>query len=143
MCVCVCVCVCVDKEGSELTTAISIVNNAATGTMGPLLTLDPAAIEKTFAVNVFGFLHLIRSTVPHMPAGGRIINIGTVVSKLATPNWGVFAASKAAMDTITFVLASEVRRFTQLILFPLTRSDVWLLAFRSTCEHLLTISFTL
>jgi NAD(P)-dependent dehydrogenase (short-subunit alcohol dehydrogenase family) len=40
------------------------------------------SIERTFAVNVIGPILLIQTVVPVMPRGGRIINIGSIASKL-------------------------------------------------------------
>lgn len=67
------------------------------------------AVEKTFAVNVYGPLLLIQNVVPVMPRGGRIINIGSIASKLGTPESPIYGASKAAMDALAFAVAKEVR----------------------------------
>lgn len=40
-------------------------------------------IEKTFAVNMFGPLYMMQTVVPFMPRGGRIINIGSIASKVS------------------------------------------------------------
>jgi NAD(P)-dependent dehydrogenase (short-subunit alcohol dehydrogenase family) len=41
-----------------------------------------------------------------MPQGGRIINVGSVASKLGIE--AVYGAAKAAMDALTFSLARDV-----------------------------------
>jgi NADP-dependent 3-hydroxy acid dehydrogenase YdfG len=84
------------------------VNNAAWAVYDLALTMSPENVQRSFGVNVFGPLYLIQSVVASMPRGGRIINIGTVASKLGLGGMGTYAASKAAMDTLTFVLAKEV-----------------------------------
>jgi NAD(P)-dependent dehydrogenase (short-subunit alcohol dehydrogenase family) len=66
------------------------------------------SIEKTFAVNVYGPIFLIQNVVPVMPRGGRIINIGSIGSKMGTPEASIHMASKAAMDALTFAMAKEV-----------------------------------
>jgi NAD(P)-dependent dehydrogenase (short-subunit alcohol dehydrogenase family) len=48
--------------------------------------------------------------VGKMPPGGRIINIGTVYSKMGPSTGGSYAASKAAMDSMTSSLAGELGR---------------------------------
>jgi NAD(P)-dependent dehydrogenase (short-subunit alcohol dehydrogenase family) len=53
--------------------------------------------------------------VPHMPPGSRIINIGSVASKLGTPGTAIYGASKAAMDALTFSMAMEVRYLTDFL----------------------------
>jgi NAD(P)-dependent dehydrogenase (short-subunit alcohol dehydrogenase family) len=45
-----------------------------------------------------------------MPQGGRIINIGTVASKMGLTGMGSYAISKAAQDSITETLAQELGR---------------------------------
>lgn len=84
-------------------------NNAATGVAGPITKVAMEAVEKTFAVNVYGPLLLIQNVVPVMPRGGRIINIGSIASKLGTPESPIYGASKAAMDALAFAVAKEVR----------------------------------
>lgn len=83
-------------------------NNAATGVPGPATKASRQAVEKTFAVNVYGPLSVIQSVVPVMPRGGRIINIGSVGSKLGTPESPIYVASKGAMDALIFAMAKEV-----------------------------------
>ncbi|KAH8902295.1 putative short-chain dehydrogenase [Coniochaeta sp. PMI_546] len=87
-----------------------LVNNAATGFPGPAMKASKESIERTFAVNVYGPLFLIQAVVPTMPRGGRIINIGSIGSKLGTPEASIHMASKAAMDALTFAMAKELGR---------------------------------
>lgn len=60
-------------------------------------------------VNVFGAINLVRAAVPHMGKGGRIINIGSVASKLGMVAAPIYSASKAALDSLTYTWAREVR----------------------------------
>lgn len=83
-----------------------VVNNAAWAATEPVLTATPETIQRTFQTCVLGPLYLIQATVPHMPQGGRIINIGSVASKLGVEP--VYGAAKAAMDALTFSLARDV-----------------------------------
>lgn len=87
-----------------------LVNNAAWVTTGPVMTASPQDIQKSFASNVFGPMYVIKATVPHMPRGGRIINIGTVASKLNISGMPFYTASKAALDALTHSLARELGR---------------------------------
>lgn len=84
------------------------VNNAAWSKLGPALDSTPEDTLKCFEVNVFGPLYLMQFAVPHMPRGGRIINVGSVASKLGIAGMPLYVASKGAMDALTFVLAREV-----------------------------------
>jgi NAD(P)-dependent dehydrogenase (short-subunit alcohol dehydrogenase family) len=53
---------------------------------------------------------MVRSVVPHMPSGGRIINVSSIASKMGIANMPVYGASKAALDSMTYSWAAEVRR---------------------------------
>lgn len=77
-----------------------LVNNAAWASREPALTASRESVEKTFNTCILGPLYLIQATVPHMPKGGRIINVGSVASKLGIE--AVYGAAKAAMDALTY-----------------------------------------
>ena len=85
------------------------VNNAAWSQPGPTIQFAPEVLHKCFAVMVFGPLYLLRAALPHMGRGGRVVNIGSVASKLGLPGAGIYGAAKAAMDALTYTLALEVR----------------------------------
>lgn len=53
---------------------------------------------------------MAQSTIPHMPPGGRVINISSALSKLGFGNEALYGASKAAMDALCFSWAQEVSR---------------------------------
>jgi 3-oxoacyl-[acyl-carrier protein] reductase len=58
---------------------------------------------------VLGLLLASQEVVKHFgPEGGSIVNISSVVSRLATPNTSVYSATKAAVDSITRTLAKEL-----------------------------------
>ncbi|KAL6812788.1 hypothetical protein V8C40DRAFT_283513 [Trichoderma camerunense] len=83
-----------------------LVNNAAWASREPALIMGQENVEKTFNTCVLGPLYLIQATVPHMPQGGRIINVGSVASKLGIE--AVYGAAKAAMDALTYSLARDL-----------------------------------
>jgi hypothetical protein len=66
-------------------------------------------LEYEFAVNVFGVIYMTQAVVGagRMPQGGRIINIGSISSKILVPP-PVYGATKAAMDALTTLWAGEV-----------------------------------
>jgi len=88
------------------------VNNAATGHFGSVLKAPLGAIIDVFHVDVFGTIRLMQNVVPHMPKGGRIINIGSIASKLGIPVIPIYGAAKATLDTLTFSMSQEVRILT-------------------------------
>ncbi|RYF53578.1 MAG: SDR family oxidoreductase, partial [Cytophagaceae bacterium] len=63
---------------------------------------DMAAFQKQWEVNVHGVVHTVRTVLPYMSAGGRIISIGsTGGSRSPYPGIGDYAATKAALAAYT------------------------------------------
>ncbi|KAK7403652.1 hypothetical protein QQX98_010575 [Neonectria punicea] len=88
-----------------------LVNNA--GAAGPRQDLKDTTkkdLEYEFGVNVFGTIYLGQAVIGagKMPQGGRIINVGTIASKIAPPGTSVYAAAKAAQDSLTASWAGEL-----------------------------------
>ena len=88
------------------------VNNAATNPyFGPLVDTPDSAIDKTFEVNVRGYLYGARALVKHARArggGGSIVNIASVAGLRAAPMQGIYGATKAAVISMTQTLAFEL-----------------------------------
>ena len=85
-----------------------LVNNAGVYEFAPLEGVTEELFHKHFNVNVLGLLLTTKEAVKHMGPGGSIINMGSVASSIRMPNSTVYAASKAAVDAITGVLAKEL-----------------------------------
>jgi NAD(P)-dependent dehydrogenase (short-subunit alcohol dehydrogenase family) len=89
-----------------------VVNNAATNPyFGPLVDTPDAAIDKTFEVNVRGYLSCARALVKHVRARGgpaSIVNIASVAGLRASPMQGIYGATKAAVISMTQTLAFEL-----------------------------------
>lgn len=78
----------------------------------PQLGLDATSedLMRQFSIGVFAPLKMIQATVPYMPQGGRIVNIGSIASKLGIHGSAGYNAAKAALDSLTFSLSKEVRQ---------------------------------
>jgi len=89
-----------------------IVNNAATNPyFGPLIDTPDAAIDKTFEVNVRGYLYCARAFAKHARtrgAGGSIVNVASIAGLRASPMQGIYGATKAAVISMTQTLAFEL-----------------------------------
>jgi 3-oxoacyl-[acyl-carrier protein] reductase len=86
-----------------------LVNNAGVYEFAPLEAVTAELFHRQFNTNVLGLLQVTRETASHIGAkGGSIINISSVVTQLNLPGSSVYAATKAAVDTITRVLAKEL-----------------------------------
>ncbi|MGC1457791.1 MAG: glucose 1-dehydrogenase [Steroidobacteraceae bacterium] len=86
-----------------------LVNNAGVYEFAPLEAVTAQLFHRQFDINVLGLLQVTQEAAKHFsPKGGSIINISSVVSQLSLPGSSVYAATKAAVDTITRVLAKEL-----------------------------------
>jgi 3-oxoacyl-[acyl-carrier protein] reductase len=86
-----------------------LVNNAGIYEFSPLDQITEAHFHKQFDLNVLGLLLCSQEAVKVFgPAGGSIINIGSVVSTLAPAGGAVYSATKAAVDAVTKSLAKEL-----------------------------------
>ena len=91
-----------------------LVNNAATNPhFGPVLTAEESHWDKTFDVNVKGYLRMVKACVPSMQArgGGKVINMASIAGKIPQPGMGVYCVSKAGVIMLTEVLAAELAPF--------------------------------
>lgn len=86
-----------------------LVNNAAAYEFQALEKIDEAHFAKLFDLNVRGPLFASQEAARRFDEwGGRIINISSNVVNIARPTSSVYAATKAALDSITRVLAAEL-----------------------------------
>jgi 3-oxoacyl-[acyl-carrier protein] reductase len=86
-----------------------LVNNAATLTLGDLLTVTPEMFDQYVAVNLRGVFLLTQAVVPHVPAGGRIVNIGSVFGEVApTAGLDLYAMGKFALAGLTRAWAHDL-----------------------------------
>src|SRR5262249_44978800 len=86
-----------------------LVNNAGIYDFAPLEAITPENFHKQFGLNVLGLILTTQEAVkPFGPAGGSVVNISSVVGKLALPNATVYSATKAAVDSITRTLSAEL-----------------------------------
>lgn len=89
-----------------------LVNNAGIVVAGPLAELPVVALERQFAVNLFGLHAVTAAMIPHLakakPRPGRIVMIGSVSGTSASPFLGPYAASKHALEGYSRSLRSEL-----------------------------------
>jgi NAD(P)-dependent dehydrogenase (short-subunit alcohol dehydrogenase family) len=88
----------------------AMVNNAgAVGPPAPLAEMDPAAFDRTLAVNARGtFLGMKHALGPMLAQGsGAIVNVASVTAITALPGLGAYTASKHAVVGLTRVGAVE------------------------------------
>jgi len=90
-----------------------LVNNAGYGQYGPLEDVTTAQLHDQFDVNVYGPHRLIREVLPHMRdrEEGTIVNVSSVIGRIATPGAGAYAGSKFALEAMSDALRAEVDGF--------------------------------
>ncbi len=86
-----------------------LVNIAGNMLRGPIETLDEAAVLALFHANVVGAMLLTGLAVPHLAATrGSVLFVGSSHTRRAFPGASPYAATKAAVQTLTKVLAAEL-----------------------------------
>ncbi len=86
-----------------------LINNAGIVVPGPLENLTALEIKEQFEVNVFGVLSVTQKFLPLLKnAEGKIINIGSMSSRMALPFIGLYGASKASLKHISWALRIEL-----------------------------------
>jgi 3-oxoacyl-[acyl-carrier protein] reductase len=86
-----------------------LVNNAGVYAFSPIESLTEDEFHRHFNINVLGVLLSIKEALKHFAEnGGSVINISSVVSRLAPPQNALYVATKSAVDGITRSLAKEL-----------------------------------
>jgi 3-oxoacyl-[acyl-carrier protein] reductase len=85
-----------------------LVNNAGVMTLSPLADVDDAAFEAQMTINLGGAFRGMREAARRLRDGGRIVNFSSSVVGLYQPGYGVYAATKAAVEAMTHILAKEL-----------------------------------
>ncbi len=89
-----------------------LVNNAGIVVAGPLEVLPIDKFRKQLEVNVIGQVAVTQVFLPMLRvAKGRIVNMGSISGRVASPYLGAYAASKHALEALTDSLRIEVRKW--------------------------------
>ncbi|APW39977.1 3-ketoacyl-ACP reductase [Rhodoferax koreense] len=88
-----------------------LVNNAGImpSTLPMLADTDDATFDRLFAVNVKGTFNTLREAAGRLEQGGRIVNFSSSLVGTALPGYAVYAATKSAVETLTNIMAKELR----------------------------------
>lgn len=80
-----------------------LINNAGFAKSGEFTELQPEEHDNTINVNVSGVIHCIESVLPGMQSRkkGTVINISSVADRNSRPNIASYAASKAAVKSLS------------------------------------------
>jgi 3-oxoacyl-[acyl-carrier protein] reductase len=86
-----------------------LVNNAGIMTLSNIATVDDVMFDRLVAVNLKGTFNGLREAAKRLRTGGRIINFSTSVIGLRLETYGIYSATKAAVETLTAILSKELR----------------------------------
>ena len=94
-------------------TITALVNNAGIASMNHLLLTPLSTVQRVFSTNVFGTFVGMREVAKVMMKAryGRIVNFATVATPLNLEGEAAYAASKAAVESLTRVAAREFAPF--------------------------------
>ena len=86
-----------------------LVNNAGIMQLATISDTEDASFSRQIDVNLKGTFNTLREAARRLRAGGRIINFSSSVVGLLQPTYGVYAATKAAVEAMSSVLTKELR----------------------------------
>ena len=90
-----------------------LINNAGIASMNHVLLTPMTTVRKVFETNVMGTFLFCREAAKLMRVdGGRIVNFATIATPLNLEGEAIYAASKAAIESLTRILARELAPFS-------------------------------
>lgn len=86
-----------------------VVNSAGVMKLGAIADYDDTTFDQTVAINLKGTFNVSREAAKRVCSGGRIVNLSSTMVGVRLPTYGVYVATKAAVEGLTQVLAQEMR----------------------------------
>lgn len=86
-----------------------VVNAAGIMLLAPVVDLDLADLDRMHRTNVRGTFVVAQQAARRVRQGGAIITFSTSVTRLSIPGYAAYAASKAAVEAVSLILARELR----------------------------------
>jgi len=86
-----------------------LVNNAGIMKLAKIADSDDVLFDQQIAVNLKGSFNAMREAAKRLRDGGRIVNFSTSVVGTKLETYGVYAATKSAIETMTAILSKELR----------------------------------
>ena len=86
-----------------------LINNAGIMKLAKIADSDDALFDQQVAINLKGSFNAMREAAKRLRDGGRIVNFSTSVVGTKLETYGVYTATKAAIETMTAILSKEMR----------------------------------
>ncbi len=84
-----------------------LVNNAGIADRGATAAMPEAAFDRLFAINVKAVWLVTAHALARLRDGGRIVNLGTALTRAVLPGLAAYSATKGAVETLTLHWAAE------------------------------------
>ncbi|MEV7991261.1 SDR family oxidoreductase [Streptomyces sp. NPDC086077] len=86
-----------------------VINTAGIMVLAPIAELNLDDLDRMHRTNIRGTFVVAQQAARRVRSGGAIINVSTSVTRTQLPTYGAYVASKAAAQSITLILARELR----------------------------------
>ncbi|MFI8230971.1 SDR family oxidoreductase [Streptomyces sp. NPDC085900] len=98
-----------DRTQEEFGGVDVVVNSAGRMALAPIADLDLAALDAMHRTNIRGTFVIAQQAARRLRAGGSFVGFSTSVVGTQFPTYGAYAASKGAVESMTMILARELR----------------------------------
>lgn len=87
-----------------------VVNNAGYGLVGAIEEISDQEAKAVFETNVFGLLNVTRAVLPYLRGqkSGHVINMSSLAGYKASAGFGIYGATKFAVEAISEALSAEL-----------------------------------
>jgi NAD(P)-dependent dehydrogenase (short-subunit alcohol dehydrogenase family) len=88
-----------------------LINNAGHGLLGAVEEATETEIRNVFETNVFGLIRVTQAILPQMrkQRSGHIVNLSSIGGLIGIPGWGMYNATKFAVEGISEALSYELK----------------------------------
>lgn len=86
-----------------------LINNAGIMHLATIASCQDEMFERQISINLKGSFNTLREAANRVKDGGSIVNLSSSVVGLKLETYGVYAATKAAVESLTAILAKELR----------------------------------
>ena len=84
-----------------------LVNNAGMMLTKPIGKTSTEEFDKIFSINVKGVFNMLREAATRLADNGSIINLSSTVTRTMFPGYGLYCATKGAVEQLTRIFAKE------------------------------------
>ena len=98
-----------DKAAATFGGIDVLINNAGIMQLAAIADSDDTLFDRQIAINLKGSFNTMREAAKRLRNGGRIVNFSTSVVGTKIETYGVYAATKSAVETMTAILSKELR----------------------------------